>query len=229
MNKFITFFLAILNIFALCFSVYAQETNTSDLISSFKELKLDISTSNEIVEKFGKPERDKDKVSLKDELALQSWLDQKSSEKIFRVIEYKKLQKFTKAKFAFLDDKLAIIILDTPDPMIQEFYIPPDDIEELFSQKFKPLSYKTKLPQQKDFEQNSPSELKSFDYFYWYSLIGTNDKSFIVAAIDNYQYITGFFKNKAESNRMKQINANRKYPGFVKKIQIISRNIELKK
>ncbi|MBX7171139.1 MAG: hypothetical protein K1X72_09285 [Pyrinomonadaceae bacterium] len=216
--------------FAFCFFAHAQDTKNSDILS-LKDLKLNSSTVDEVIAKFGKPIKDKDKISLKSELELQNWLIEKSSAKVFRVIEYKNLQDYEKVRFAFVDDKLAVIILELPSAITENFYIAPDELEELFSLKFKPWkwTFGKKLPQLIDFQQSSPNELKKEDYSYWYNLIALAEDYFIATRINNYKNIEGIIdRHKTENNRRKQINANRKFPGFVENIQIISRTLESK-
>lgn len=187
---------------------------------------LNESTPENASSLFGVPSKDKDKVSLDVPRPL-SWLADKCNEKVFRTLTYKRIQGYKNVQFSFLDGKLVSISMEAPNAEIEDKWIDPDDLEQLFGVTFKPTMRKrgVKLPPPSDFHANAPSELKKNEYDYWYDMIAVSEHSFIVAVTDNYIYISGLFESP-DAKRRKKINARGlRYPGFVSEIEIISRTL----
>jgi hypothetical protein len=187
---------------------------------------LNVSSPEDAVRLFGKPAKDNYKVAL-DLPRLLSWLSETSKAKIFRTFVYKKLHDYKQVQFSFLDAKLVAITMEAPDAELEENWIDPDDLEQLFGVVFKPHQRKrnTKLPPPAEFQANSPTDLKKDEYDYWYDMIAVSEKSFIIAVADNYKYISGLFE-KPDAKRRKKINARgTKYPGYVSDIEILSRTL----
>ena len=187
---------------------------------------LNESTPENASSLFGVPSKEKDKVSLDVPRPL-SWLADKCNEKVFRTLTYKRIQGYKNVQFSFLDGKLVSISMEAPNAEIEDKWIDPDDLEQLFGVAFKPTMRKrgVKLPPPSDFHANAPSELKKNEYDYWYDMIAVSEHSFIVAVTDNYIYISGLFESP-DAKRRKKINTRGlRYPGFVSEIEIISRTL----
>jgi hypothetical protein len=185
---------------------------------------LNVSSPDDAIRLFGRPAKDKDKIPLDLPRPL-TWLSDRYKEKVFRTITYKKLHDYKTVQFSFLDGKLVAITLEAPNAELEENWIDPDDLEQLFGVAFKPhkRKYNSKLPSPSEFQDNAPTELKKDDYAYWYDMIAVSEKSFFVAIADNYQYRSGLF-DSPDVKRRKKINARgTRYPGYVSNIEIISR------
>jgi hypothetical protein len=172
------------------------------------------------------PAKDKDKIPLDLPRPL-SWLSDKYKEKIFRTITYKKLHDYKQVQFSFLDGKLVSITMEAPDAELEENWIDPDDLEQLFGVVFKPhkRKYNSKLPSPSEFQANAPAELKKDEYAYWYDMIAVSEKSFVVAIADNYKYRSGLF-DSPDVKRRRKINARgTRYPGYVSSVEIVSRSL----
>jgi hypothetical protein len=187
---------------------------------------LDVSTPEDAVRLFGKPAKEKQMVALELPRPL-SWLSDKYTQKIFRILTYKKLHEYKQVHFAFLDARLVAIIIEAPNAEFEKGWIDPDDLEDRFAVVFKPHKRERgrQLPSPSDFQNNAPTELKKDDYDYWYDMIAVSEKSFIVGVADNYKYISGLFESP-DAKRRKKINAvGARYPGYVSDIEIISRSV----
>ena len=213
-------------VFAFCNSALAQKTKFI-----WNDLSLGVSTPKNAIDTFGKPAKDKDKVSLRADLEVGSWLSEKRYEKAFRVMEYKKLNAYENVRLAFLDEKLAVIFLEFPNALFESEVLDPDELGSVFALKFTPWKRAIghKLPSLREFQEESSEDLKKDDYDYWYNMVGISDNQFVVAKVNNYKNIEGIIdRDKRENDRRKQINSNGKYPGYVQGIQIISRTLESK-
>lgn len=187
---------------------------------------LNVSTPNDAIRLLGTPSKDKDKVVL-DLPRPFSWISDKRKEKVFRTLSYKRIQEYKNVRLSFLDGKLVAITMELPDAELEDKWIDPDDLEQLFGVVFKPSprEYGKKLPSPSEFHANAPSELKKDDYDYWYDMIAVSEHSFIVAVADNYKYISGLFES-TDAKRRKKINSRgTRYPGYVSEIEIISRTL----
>lgn len=205
-------------------SLCAQANQTRS--DGWRGLILNVSTPDDAIRLFGAPAKDKDKIALDLPRPL-SWLSDKYKERVFRTISYKKLDNYKQVRFSFLEGKLISITMEAPDAELEENWIDPDDLEQLFAVNFKPhkRKYNSKLPAPSDFQANAPAELKKDEYAYWYDMIAVTDTSFIVAIADNYRYQSGLFESP-DVKRRKKINARgAKYPGYVSDIEIISRRL----
>ena len=190
---------------------------------------LSVSTPDDATRLFGPPAKDKDKVAIELPRPL-SWLSGKYKEKVFRTLTYKKLHYYKLVQLSFLDGKLVSIILEAPDAELEQNWIDPDDLENLFGVSFKPhkRQHNSRLPAPAEFVAKAPAELKKNEYDYWYDMIAVSDNSFLVAIADNYQYRSGLF-DSPDVKRRRKINAvGAKYPGYVSEIEIISRSLALK-
>jgi hypothetical protein len=187
---------------------------------------LGVGSPDDAIRLFGPPVKDKHKIAL--ELARPlSWLSDKYKEKVFRALTYKKLHDYKQVRLSFLDSKLVLISLEAPNAELEENWIDPDDLEELFAVNFKPhrRKYNSRLPSLSEFQASGPTELKKDEYAYWYDMIAVSEKSFIVAIADNYQYRSGLF-DSPDVKRRRKINAKgTRYPGYVSNIEIISRSL----
>lgn len=187
---------------------------------------LNVSTPDDAIRLFGTPSKDKDKVALDVPRPL-SWLSVKCKEKLFRTITYKRIQEYKQVQFSFLGGKLVSISMEAPNAELEDKWIDPDDLEQLFGVVFKPnrRRYNSQLPPPSDFQANSPAELKKDEYAYWYDMIAVSENSFIIAVADNYQYRSGII-DSPDVKRRKKINARGlRYPGYVSEIEIISRTL----
>jgi hypothetical protein len=188
---------------------------------------INVSTPDAATRLFGTPSKHKDKVSLDLPRPI-SWLSDKCKEKVFRTLTYKRIQEYKNVQFSFLDGKLISISMEAPDAELEEKWIDPDDLEQLFGVVFKPSrrKYSSKLPTPSEFQASAPSELeKKRDYDYWYDMIAVSENSFVIAIADNYKYISGLFE-KPDAKRRKKINSNgTRYPGYVSDIEIVSRTL----
>jgi hypothetical protein len=187
---------------------------------------LSVSSPEDAIRLFGKPAKDSYKVALDLPRPL-SWLSERYKARIFRTFVYKKLQDYRQVQFSFLDSKLIAITMEAPEAELEENWVDPDDLEQLFGVVFKPHQRKrnTKLPPPAEFQANAPTDLKKDQYDYWYDMIAVSEKSFIIAVADNYKYISGLFESP-DAKRRKKINARgNKYPGYVSDIEILSRTL----
>ena len=211
-------------IFLCATAVVAQENRPAP--DRWAGMVLDVSTPDDAIRLFGQPSKDKDKITL--ELPrLLSWLSDKWKEKSFRTLTYKRMQEFQNVRFSFLEGKLVSITMEAPNGELDDRWIDPDNLEQLFGVAFKPTArkYGKKLPPPADFSANAPSELEKNDYDYWYDMIAVSEHSFVVAIADNYQYQSGIFASP-DAKRRKKINARGvRYPGFVSDIELISRTL----
>ena len=187
---------------------------------------LTVSTPDDAIRAFGMPIKDKDKISLDLPRPL-SWLSDKYKERVFRTLTYKKLHEYKQVQFSFLDGKLVSITMEAPNAELEDNWVDPDDLEQLFGIVFKPnrRQYGSKLPSPSEFQASAPAELKKNEYAYWYDMIAVGEKSFVVAIADNYQYRSGII-DSPDVKRRKKINARGlRYPGYVSNIEIISRTL----
>jgi hypothetical protein len=187
---------------------------------------LNVSNPDDAIRLFGMPAKDKDRIPLDLPRPL-SWLSDRYKEKVFRTITYKKLHDYKQVQFSFLEGTLVAITMEAPNAELEENWIDPDDLEQLFGVTFKPhkRKYNSKLPSPLEFQANAPTELKKDDYAYWYDMIAVSEKSFVLAIADNYQYRSGLF-DSPDVKRRKKINAQgSRYPGYVSNIEIISRTL----
>ena len=211
-------------IFVLATAAVAQDNQTAS--DRWAGMVINVSTPDTAIRLFGPPSKDKDKVSLDLPRPI-SWLSDKCKEKVFRTLSYKRIQEQKNVQFSFLDGKLIAISMESPNAEIEDQWIDPDDLEQLFGIAFKPnqRKYRSKLPPPTEFHANAPSELKKDDYDYWYDMIAVSEHSFIVAVADNYKYISGLLE-KPDAKRRRKINARgTRYPGYVSDIEIISRTL----
>src|SRR6266446_438371 len=214
-----------------CLSASAEEKiNRTD---GWEGLTLNVSTADEAIKLFGQPVKDKDKNPL-EVVGIRTWLSGKEKEKVFRILTYKKLRDLPEVQLAFLDNKLAAIILEFPNAEKDDSnWTSPDDLERLFAIGFKQHKRKVggTLPPPSEFQAGAPADLKKQEYDFWYDMIAVSERSFIVATVDNYKYINayGLFGRDptvgAKRKKREKLNANHKYPGFVSGILIISRTL----
>src|SRR6266404_5548941 len=187
---------------------------------------LDVSSPDDAIRLFGAADKDKDKIALDIPRPL-SWLSDKCKEKLFRILTYKRIQEYKQIQFSFLNGKLVSISMEAPNAELEDKWIDPDDLEQLFGVVFKPnrRKYNSKLPPPSEFQASAPAELKKDEYAYWYDMIGVSENSFIIAVADNYQYRSGMI-DSPDVKRRKKINARGlRYPGYVSAIEIISRTL----
>jgi hypothetical protein len=209
--------------------VFAQQTGAPN---QWNGLTLDQSTTEDAIRLFGEPEKDKNKQSL-EILRATSWLSGKQDEKIYRSLSYKNLKGFDYVKLSFLEDKLILINLESANGLKKSVWLDPDDLAEIFGIEFKPYArkYGRTRPTPTEFKTNAPSELKEGEYNFWYDLMAVGDESFIIAIANNDKNLIGGAVNPNDptdlkiEDRKKEINSKGKYPGFVERIQIISRRI----
>jgi len=191
---------------------------------------LNASTPDDATRLFGTPSKDKNKVNL-DLPRPVSWLSDKYKEKVFRMLNYKRLQGYKNVQFSFLDEKLVAMSMEAPDAQLAildgKKWIDPDDLEQLFGVVFKPnpRQHGIKLLPPSEFLANAPAELNKDSYSYYYDMIAVSENSFVVAMIVNPQYHSGLF-DRPDAKRQKQINAHgTRYPGSVSDVEIISRTL----
>ena len=207
-------------IIGLCaISVIAQDTHRPD---RWAGMVLNISTPDDAFRLFGTPAKDKDRIALDLPRTL-SWLSDKSKDKLFRTLTYKRIQEYNQVRFSFLDGKLVAITMQAPDAELKDKWIDPDELEALFAVAFKPHHRGSELPEPSDFQVSAKAELEKNEYAYWYDMIAVSDSGFIIAIVDNYQYTSGIF-DSPDVKRRKKINARGlRYPGYVSEIEILSR------
>ena len=207
----------------LLFATTAIAQDVKTAADRWAGMVVNVSTPEDAVHLFGAASKDKNKVALELPRPI-SWLSDKSKEKIFRTLTYKRIQEFENVQLSFLDGKLVAVSMEAPNAEIEDKWIDPDDLEALFGVVFKPSQrqHGRKLPTPSEFRANSPSELKKGEYDYWYDMIGVSEQSLVVAIADNYKYISGLFESP-DAKRRKKINARgTRYPGYVSDIEIIS-------
>lgn len=204
-------------------SVFSQSDQTG--ADRWRGMVLNVSTPDDAIRLFGTPAKDKPKVALDVPRPL-SWLADKCKEKLFRSFTYKRIEEFKSVQFFFLDGKLVAINMEASNAELEDKWIDPDDLEQLFGLVFKPNKRKTsKLFSPSEFQASAPAELKKDEYDYWYDMIAVSENSFIIAVADNYQYRSGLFESPDVKKR-KQINSrSQRYPGYVSAIEIISRTL----
>ena len=227
---YLTHFLKI--IFALSVCASALSAQKAGAPNQWSGLTLDVSTPEDTIRLFGKPVKEKNKQSL-EILRATSWLSGKQDEKIYRSLSYKNLKGYKDVKFSFLDDKLVLISLEAPNGLKEASWIDPGDLAEMFRVEFKPYArkYGRTRPSPTEFKANAPSELERNEYNFWYDLIAVADNSFIIAVANNDKNLIGGIVNPTDPTDLKvearkeKINPGGKYPGFVERIQIISRKL----
>jgi hypothetical protein len=220
MKQFPTSIIAFL-ILLCAIPVVAQDKAAPD---RWAGMVLNVTTPDDAIRLFGAPAKDKSKVPLDLRRPL-SWHSDKCNEKVFRTLSYKRIQEYKNVKLSFLDEKLVSISMEAPNAELEDKWIDPDDLEQLFGVVFKPSKrlHGIKLPSPFEFGADAPSELKKDDYDYWYDMIAVSEQTFIVAIADNYQYSSGLFASP-DVKRRKKINARGlRYPGYVSDIEITSR------
>lgn len=195
-------------------------------------LTFDASTPAEAINLFGAPFKDKDKQNL-EVIRAESWLSGKQNEKVFRTLVYKNLKDSKSVELSFLDNRLVMISLETPDALRESDWIDPDELADIYRADFKPYARKfgQTRPAPADFQANAPSELGKRAYKYWYDMMAVTAQSFILAVVNNNEKLVGGVllpgdpTDLNEKARRKKINSRGKYPGYVTHIQIISRRL----
>ena len=221
--------LAIL-VFVMSFalSVSSQEEAKSEnneekpKLVSWYELKVDITTPEDIIRMYGKPKKDKKRKKLREVYPIYKWLYEEKDKKIFRALYYNRIPYTGKsAKFYFLENKLVCIYIIPPNFLRNERrWIWADELEDLFGFQFKPIRRSINSPEEFN---HIPSDFKKYKYYYWkYAMIAVEKKVFVFAGIHS-------IRNPFKSIEKYREETGRKYPGFVEEIAIVSRRLEAEK
>src|SRR5215204_1744899 len=143
----------------------------------WRGMMLGESTPEDSVKAFGEPTSDKiDKLTV---YRIQSWLAKKTSQKIFRVLEFKKLEGIDKAKLYYLDEKLVAIDLDLKKS------IPPAALSNIYGIDFQPIVGAADIAfRPRDYE-TSQGRVYPKTYPVVYSMVATAQRSFVAAMVEN--------------------------------------------
>lgn len=227
MNRRLPVFPSILVIALVAASVVAQENTARP--DGWRGLVLDGSTVEDAIRILGQPSKDKDKQRV-ELVAASEWLGDLEKQKLFRKLTFKKPEGFAQATLFFKDNKLVIIELDGKYEF-QEGWLDPDALFSLFNADFKPhnkiFGGKRLLPPE---EFSRVGDAATKDFAWYYDMIAVAERSFILADVKNSEPsavgILGANPSYSrETKDKKKRDAGGKFPGFVEKVQIISRSL----
>jgi hypothetical protein len=214
------------------FTIFSQKVASDN--NDWNGLILNVSTPDDAINLFGAAVNDKNKQKL-EILRAESWLSGKQNERVFRTLTYKNLHNNKSVELSFLDNKLVMISLETPNALKEPEWIDPDELAEIYNADFKPYARKAgkTRPAPAEFQASAPEELSKGSYKYWYDMLAVTKQSFIVAVVNNNEKLVGGAllprdpTDLNEKRRRKEINFQGKYPGYVERVQIISRKLSL--
>jgi hypothetical protein len=218
--------------FSLLFAASVLAQNKSD---QWNGLTFDVSTPADAVKLFGEPNKNKDKQNL-EIMRAESWLSGEQDKKIFRTLTYKRIKENKNVQLSFLDEKLVMVSFEAPDAHRESVYLDPDDLAKEFNETFKPYGRKfgQTRPFYTEYEEKAPSELSKQGYKTFYDMMAVGEKVFIIAVVNNVENLVGGAINPTdptdlgEKDRKAAVNAGGKFPGYVTRVQIISRRLAAK-
>lgn len=107
LNRFLLFPIIVLLFASSVFSQTEVPKNTDEFL---KNIKIDVSSPEDVIKQFGKP--DGDEMDELDAELIDSWLKIKKNQKVFRKLTYKKFGETDKTLFRFYENKLVKIAFD---------------------------------------------------------------------------------------------------------------------
>lgn len=196
----------------LCLPVFAQDDIAKP--DRWRGLVIDEATVDDAERILGKPNSDKVDRALVYNVD-RKWISKKQEEKIFRRLEYKKLDGFKKVELTFLDSTLALINLE-PTKEIEAAAI-----SRIYSIPFYPkVSGFQEAMFPRDYERNE-GRVYPKTYPSVYHLIAVTERVFVGVLVGNI----GF---GAALRSTVGVRDSGDFPGKTNFIQIISRRLENK-
>ncbi len=182
----------------------------------WKGLRLDESTAEQVLQKFGKPKSDKiDKVALP---AVGKLLTKELKEKKWRVIHYEQIENAKDALFVFGTGNRLLIIHFEPAAALS-----PQALVNAYQLPFKPVfSGIDQAMSPGDFSRDGNGSVYAKSYPTVYFIVAAADKSFVVAGIGNSSFGAVFKKSIGLPD------SGTTYPGKVYAVELISRTLENK-
>lgn len=204
-------------IMVLTLNAIAQEnqpTETGAKPDRWHGLILDQSTPEDVIKLLGTPVSDKiDRLRIFD--INNKWITTKQTEKVFRKLQFNKIDGINKAELSFLEGKLIMIEL-TPEkePLANA-------MASIYGIDFAPkVSGLDEAVSPHNYERNQ-GRVYPKTYPSVYSLIGVSPRSFIGALVANNSFGSILKQSAGVRDQMNM-------PGKIKRIQIISRKLENK-
>lgn len=198
--RFCAIIIALVALFSV-FSIGAEPDKWRGMV-------LDVSTPSDAIKKFGEPKSNKqDRIRV---WQINKWISKIQKEKEFRILEYKDIEGFDKARLAFLDSKLVLIDLDFKEK------IDPNALQNAYGVDFQPMVSGIDQAMNPDHFEHSQGRVYPKIYPSVYYVVGVSDVSFLCAMVGNASWgstMRGMF-DVPDANG---------FPGKVELIQIISR------
>lgn len=216
--------------FLICifsFSIFAQTKIETDT-DSWNKLKINVTTPEEAIALMGKPSEDStEKLDFAllphksivnfllgtDITVPDSWLTPKKNEKIFRKLDFKRSGTYKNIELSFLDNKLYLIDLTFSHDKDER--LPAADLEELYKTNFVSLIGIPADASVSDYEgQKEPTMPKVYPIYY--AMLSVTPTSILRAFVNNVSTKKAFGTDAGKTKK-------ELFPGFVMKLQIISR------
>ena len=189
------------------------------------EMKLDVSTPDDAIKQFGKPDKDevgglsmRPKKALVD-VTIKPMLSANEKPKAFHSLVFKKLGEMDGLTLSFYDGKLVQIILDYDMHQKEKLFLA-GSLPERFKADFVILDTVAKGAKLSDFEGQKENTIPKV-YEILYTLLSVQkDKVYFVRVENN--------SGKAFSRSIFKKPTKEMFPGLVSEMQIISRALEKK-
>jgi hypothetical protein len=179
----------------------------------WRGLVIDQSTPDDAIKILGKPA--KDKLGAMSAMGVDHWLTKRHKEKIFRNMEFGKLEGMKAVYLSFLDDKLVSITVRLDKS------ISPEALTNIYGVKFEPQIGAMDVGfSPRDYERNQ-GKIYPKTYPTVYQMVAVSENSFVDAMVENVPSFGGALARSAGVP-----DTPGSFPGKVHFIQLVSRTLE---
>jgi hypothetical protein len=172
-------FLTVAIILAFAFTGLASAQEDKAQPDRWHGLVLDQSTPEDVIKLLGPPKKDgQTRVFVS---PLENWLTKRCKEKVFRTLEFGKLEGIDKATLSFMDNRLVVIWLE-----VKKENISTNDLANLYGMSFTAVGGSNQLPLRPQDLTESRRSLyppPSGGIVSMYDLVGISERSFVTAFV----------------------------------------------
>ena len=221
LRSYAIFLVGVLILFSAIEFRAQSELNDLPTAISWREFKLNSTSSDEVIKSLGKPKKDQTKIS---EQSLPDGWTSSAKGKRIRNISYKKIGNYDSVEFTFVEERLVGINFLVKQNRMKGLANRKSDLfeakklGEVLNTDFILFNGLPKNSKISDYEGQKETTVPKV-YKQLYTLLGINKNSIILASIDNTNFKSGI---KELFNKP----TNELFPGYVQRIRIYSRKTE---
>lgn len=207
------FFLSASFVFLFISPAQAQVPKTEDAKTVLRNIKLDVSSPDDVIKELGKPVSDE-----RDELDaefLNPWMKIKKNEKVFRKLTYKNVGEAEKIYLRFYENKLVKITFDYRESKDKRFLA--SELPQKYAVDFVRVQSVLKDTKTSDFEGQKENTVPKV-YPSIYAMMSVQPDVIYFAIVDNSSFKSLWRQLKAKPSK-------EMFPGFLAEMQVISRAI----